>query len=413
MVPDDTGSAVIEILPDNVPPDRVVDFDVYNPTGIASGFHESWDQLRDAGDSELVWTPRNEGHWIATRGSAIGQVLSDNEHFSNRIIWLPKSVGEDHRMLPSTMDAPDHQQYRRLLNSGLSPKAVRNLEETIRETAAGLIADFSKSGHCDFIAQYAEILPVRIFMAIVDLPQEDGEKLKYWSDRIVHLDETMSYEDAKQHFFDYLQPYIDARLGGDGTDMLSSMINGKVYGRALENGEMLNISMQLLLAGLDTVVNFLGFTFLFLAQNPEHRRRLADQPDLIPAALEELFRHLPIVSVAREVKCDMDFAGVRLKQGDIVLAPTSLVGRDDALNACPHAVDFDRSSIVHATFGKGNHVCPGAQLARTEMRITLEEWLKVIPDFELKTGYEIVFQGGVVGTMDTLPLVWPAPAIGG
>src|SRR3546814_9709694 len=112
----------------------------------------------------------------------------------------------------------------------------------------------------------------------------------------------MPDEEAKQHFYKYLEPYIDARLGGDGTDMLTSMINGKVYGRPLQKEEMLSLSMQLLLAGLDTVVNFLGFTFLFLAQNPEHRRRLSSEPALIPAAPEELFRRLPIVNVARGVK---------------------------------------------------------------------------------------------------------------
>src|SRR3546814_7119474 len=102
----------------------------------------------------------------------------------------------------------------------------------------------------------------------------------------------------------------------------------------------------------------------------------------------------------------MEFRRV-LFRSDLVLAPTSLVGRDEALNDCPHAVDFQRSSIVHATFGKGNHVCPGAQLARTELRITIEEWLKVIPEFEMAAGSRIAFQGGVVGTMDTLQLEWP------
>lgn len=410
MHANDQGLTATAALPHNVPLDRVVDFDTYNPTGIEAGFHEAWDRLQADHIPDLVWTPRNEGHWIATRGATIRQVLSDTDHFSSRIIWLPKSVGEQHRMLPSTMDAPDHQQYRRLLNAGLSPKAVRALEDRIRQTAVRLISGFKDKGRCDFIAEYAEILPVDMFLAIVDLPQEDGVKLKYWSDRIVHLDETMPYEEAKQHFFDYLEPYIDARLGRDGTDMLSGMINGKVYGRPLDKDEMLNISMQLLLAGLDTVVNFLDFTFHFLARNPEHCRRLAADPAMIPDALEELFRQLPIVSVAREVKADVDLAGVSLKVGDIVLAPTSLVGRDDTLNSCPHVVDFERNSIIHATFGKGNHVCPGAHLARTELRITIEEWLKAIPAFEMEPDSKILFQGGVVGTMNSLPLRWTVSA---
>src|SRR3546814_10647862 len=101
-------------------------------------------------------------------------------------------------MLPSTMDAPDHQQYRRLLNSGLSPKSVRGMEDMIRETAVRLISGFKNDGKCDFIKQYAEVLPICIFLGIVDLPQEDGEKLKYWSDRIVHLDESLPSVEAKR-----------------------------------------------------------------------------------------------------------------------------------------------------------------------------------------------------------------------
>jgi cytochrome P450 len=102
----------------------------------------------------------------------------------------------------------------------------------------------------------------------------------------------------------------------------------------------------------------------------------------------------------------MEFAGVSLKQGDMISTPTPLAGIDERANECPMKVDFHRGNGQHATFGNGPHVCPGANLARNEVRITLEEWLKRIPEFQVAPGQSVQFTGGIAGTVDALPLVW-------
>ena len=392
--------------PAHVPAERVVDFDLYRPPGVDNGFHEAWQALHAPGIPDLIWTPHNGGHWMATRGKMIAEVFSDYARFSCRVMLVPKAVGEQHQMLPVVLDPPEHRPYRLLLNSSLAPKIIAGLEGKIRQLAGTLIDHVRADGHCNFTAAYAEILPVQIFMSMVDLPQADVATIKSWTDHIVHPDGSMSYAEAKQHIYDYLDPYIDARLGGDGQDMLSRIINGTVNGRALTKPEMLSLCMQMLLGGLDTVVNFLGFVLLFLARNPDHRRQLLADPSLIPSAVEELIRRFPVVSLAREVRHDMEYDGVQLKQGEMIAVPTPLAGTDPRVNPAPLTVDFHRSSADHVTFGNGPHLCPGANLARTEVRITIEEWLARIPEFTVAPDAEIHFRGGLVGVIDALPLVW-------
>lgn len=404
------NSAVLTARPDHVPAERVVDFDYYSPPKVEEGFHEAWHALQAEGIPDIVWTPRNGGHWITTSGMLQLEVFADHEHFSNRVVIVPKSIGEQHTMLPVVLDPPEHRPFRALINGPLSPKALNPKEEMIREAAVALIESIAPRGNCDFIADFAAHLPIRVFMALVELPVEDVPKIKLWSDEIVHPSGRMTYADAKAHFYAYLGPYLDQRTGANGMDMISQVINAPVDGRPLSREEMLDLTMQLLLGGLDTVYNFLGFIFLFLARNPGHRRELAEDITLIPAAINELLRRFPVVTMAREIRSDIEWHGVSLKKGEMILAASPIVGLDARLNAAPFEVNFRRRSVVHASFGKGPHLCAGAHLARMELRVTLEEWLSHIPDFEVDPGAEITFRGGIVGSVTELPLIWtPSP----
>ena len=397
-----------DLRPDNVPAERVVEFDLYHPPGLEQGFHEAWAALLTDNVPDLVWTPHNEGHWIATRGKAMGEIFAGHERFSARAYVVPKSVGLQHQMLPVFLDPPHNQPYRDMLTRILTPRRVNDMQGTIRDCANGLIDAVIADGGCDFIASYADQLPVRIFMELVDLPMADLPQIKAWTECTVHIGGPLTYEQAKQAIYDYLDPHMDARIGTDRTDMLSLMVNSTVNGRALTRAEMLNLSMQVLLGGLDTVVNFIGFAMKFLAESPDHRRALVGDPGLIPAAVDELLRRFPVVSLAREVKEDIEYDGVQLRKGDMIALPAPLAGSDDRFNADARTVDFARRGGQHVTFGKGPHFCLGAYLARTEVRITLEEWLRRIPEFAVAPGTTLTYRGGLVGAVNHLPLVWPA-----
>ena len=404
------ASSPLAERPPHVPADRVFDFDVYSADWSTDGYHEFFARLQAPGVPDLVWTPRNEGHWIATSGALIWDIFPNHADFSNNIVIVPKSAGLQDRRVPSTLDPPDHKHFRSLMDAGLGPNKVRGLEPLIRETAISLIEGFLPDGHCDFTRQYAEQLPIRVFLGIVDLPLSDLDELKYWCGQIVHPDGDTTFEVAAKWFYDYLDPIIDARLGGDGQDLITTMINGTAYGRPLTRTEMHNLCLQALLGGLDTVVNFLGFVMLDLARDPELCRRLAHDSKAIGPAIDEFARRHAVVNVGRQISHDLVCDGVELKQGEIIMLPTVLVGMDERVNACPFAIDIDRRASRNAAFGRGPHFCPGAHLARAEVKITLEEWLARIPEFELVRDADIRYRSGIVGTVRGVSVTWDTPS---
>lgn len=391
--------------PPHVPRERIVDIDIYAPPGIEHGFHEAWAALQ-AQNPDIVWTPRNEGHWIALSGEALQEVQSDPERFSSRVIVLPKSVGELHGLIPTTIDPPAHRPYRLLLNANLNPAAIRGLSEEIRSTAGLLIDDFLAVGHCDFTAQFAEVFPVRIFMALVGLPDADAPRIRHWAECITRPDQDLSFEAAKAAFFEYLLPVVNARSAAPGNDMLSRMLATGIDGRALTHDEALSMCTQVLIAGLDTVVNFLSFAMHALAEDDAARASLREEPAAIIGAVNELFRRFGLVTIAREVRKDIAFRGVNLLAGDMVAIPTAVHGLDPSVNPDPLRIDFARVRPRHSAFGSGPHLCPGQELARQEVAATISEWLRRIPDFRVAADSDLSHVPGVVGSIKRLCLEW-------
>jgi cytochrome P450 len=159
--------------------------------------------------------------------------------------------------------------------------------------------------------------------------------------------------------------------------------------------------------GLDTVKNLLGFVALFLATHPDHVRQLREKPEIIPHAIEELIRRHGVSNTARLVVTDYDFLGVHLKAGDQLQGVTALFGLDDETVPNPMDVDFNRPApIPHAAFGNGAHRCPGAILARRELKVWLEEWLPRIPEFAVKPGTTPQQAAGMVNNVSELWLSW-------
>ena len=396
-------------IPPHVPSELVVDFDLYDPPGAQDDFHSSWKALQDSAP-DIVWSTANGGHWIALRGQLIHEIFADYKHFSSKVIIVPRERGDQIKVLPTTLDPPRHRPYRALLNAGLSPRAVRDLEPEIRELVAGTIDRFADKGRCEFIADFAEVLPITVFMRLVNLPVVDALALKPWADQINRPDGSIEPSAVMAHFADYLRPHIRARRERPGDDLLSQIVNGEVNGALLPEDQAIELCTQVLIGGMDTVVSFLGFMMIFLARNPDHRRQLLDEPKLIPAAVEEFLRRFAIVQNGRIVIADYDFGGVTMKEGDIVIMPGVLHGLDERVHPDPLVVDFRRGRGAHSTFGAGAHHCPGAMLARSELRITLEEWLTRIPDFRVPADDKPVMQGGIVGCVLRLPLEWDGAA---
>jgi cytochrome P450 len=399
--------------PAHVPDDRVYEIDMYQLDGIAEGYHEAWKRVQQPGVPELIWTPFTGGHWIATNGQTVREVYGDPTRFSSEVIFLPKEAGEKYDMVPTRMDPPEHTPYRKALDKGLSLAQMRHVEDRVREVAVELIDGFAAKGACEFSEDYAHLFPVRVFMALADLPMADAERLGHFARMMTRPEGNTpdemaaNLEAGNRGLFDYVDPIIRARRGGKGTDLITVMVNAEIDGQPITHEKALGLISLLLLAGLDTVVNFLGFMMIHLARNPDLVADLrSDRLKLLRSA-EEMFRRFPVVSEARMVAKDQEYKGVQLKRGDMILLPTALHGLDETENPDPWQINLNRKGISHTTFGGGPHRCAGLHLARLEVTITLEEWLKRIPEFRLAEGAQPVYHSGIVAAVDNIPLVWP------
>ena len=403
-------------IPDNVPADRIYNVDMYALDGIEEGYHEAWKRLQGPNIPEMIWTPYTGGHWIATRGELIREIYLDPERFSSEVIFLPKEAGEKYAMVPTRLDPPEHTPYRKVLAKGLNMGQVHRLENLARTIAGDLIEGFSAKGECNFPTDYAEIFPVKLFMALAGLPMEDAPMLGRWAQQMTRpageSPEEMAacLNEGNQNFFAYVEPLIEARRGKDGDDLISTMINSDIDNEMMPHDMALGLISLLLLAGLDTVVNFLSYMMLYLARNPDKVAQLLNEPRRQVTGVEELFRRFGVVSEGRMAAKDFEYYGVNLKRGDMILIPTALHGLDETLNPDPWRVDFDRKDASHSLFGGGPHRCAGAHLARMEVMVTLQEWLKRIPEFGLKPGVAPAYHSGIVATVENLQLVWPRKA---
>lgn len=400
--------------PDHVPDTLVRDIDMYALDGIEQGYHEAWVGLHAQQMPKLVWTPLTGGHWIAMDGPMVREIYEDPARFSSEVIFLPKEAGEKYLMVPTRMDPPEHTPYRKLLDTGLNLSCIRNVEDTVRKTAIELIEEIAPRGHCDFSSEYAKIFPVKVFMAMAGLPIEDAPKLARFAEDMTRprgdTPEEMAncLDAANTGFFNYVAPIIDARKGADGTDLITTMVNGTVNGEAMPHDKALGLISLLLLGGLDTVVNFLSFMMIYLARHPEKVDELQGDDLKLLRGVEELFRRFPVVSEARMVARDQVFHGVELKHGDMILLPTVLHGLDGNENPNPMELDWERKAIKHSTFGGGPHRCVGLHLARMEATVTLQEWLKRIPNFRLAEGANPIYHSGIIAAVENVPFVWDA-----
>lgn len=391
--------------PAHVPPERVVDFDYLAPPGHQEDVQMAWHSLHAEGIPDIVWTPRHGGHWIPTRADDIDLMQRDYENFSNATASIPPDP-TGFRRAPLELDPPEHALYRALLNPRFGPQQVQAMKGDVLELTNALIDDFIDRGECEFVSEFAKRLPVDIFLRLVNLPLEDRQELLDITEASVRPANLEQRLEAGDRLDAYCERWIAKRRAEPGDDLFSLIVNAKIEGKPMSDERTRGMLQIVLFGGLDTVASALSFITRFLAENPGHRKQLIEHPEIIPQAIEEFLRRFGIPQNARTVQRDMTYKGVAFKKGDLVLLAKALHGLDEKRYANPLAVDFNRKPRDHAAFGGGVHRCVGAALARRELQIFLEEWLRRIPEFAVKPGARPVTASGGVNGMLRLPLVW-------
>jgi cytochrome P450 len=392
---------LVHAIPSHVPAELVVDFDMRNVPGGQADMQVAWRQA--LGHHPLVYTAHNGGCWIPTSADILEEMYPDTVRLSNQEIFIPAHEGD--RVLPGETDPPIHGPLRKALLAQLTASKIKNMESRIREFTIELIEEIRPAGKCDFISDFGQRLPIMLFLEIAGLPISDAPYLKKIADEVAR-GATAEIKNAAHHALtDYIADRVADRRSKLGDDLISDILTFRIDDRPLSETEVIGLCHGVFLGGLDTVASALGFVGRFLAENPDQRQYIRQNIANPTPIIDELLRRFSIVSLGRIVAVDHEYRGVLLKKGDRVMMPTFLHGLDPMRYESPEAVDFTRRGN-NLAFGKGAHGCPGKPLARAELRIFLEEWLRLIPDFEVDPDQSFRILSGQVLAFERLPLRW-------
>lgn len=382
------------------------DFHMEDPL-LSERFEETLDDLLAA--CPVARSRDGSGYYVINRHEDVRRCARDWRTFSSADGWMLNAPEGSIPILPEDSDPPYHNTWRHVLNPYFSRDNVAGLEDFARGCARELIEEIAGKGGCEFIADYAAILPGRIlFERILPVPVDDLPVLFRDID-------TFSFGPVEERgpAFGRVHAYLEAFLRtrnerppkGDLIDLIVAGVDKD--GAPCPWEDKVYIILDVVFGGLATTTHVMSGAIHHLATHPETRAALRADPGLIDAVVEETIRlYPPVVAAARTVRAETEVAGVALKPGDRVALNFAAAGRDP--EACDEPGKFDptRGQIVHTTFGVGPHRCLGEHLARLEIKVTVEEFLRRIPEFELAPGTKPVYESGQLRTMKNLWLRW-------
>lgn len=383
------------------------DFHMEDPL-LSERFEETLDDL--VASCPVARSTDGAGYFVINRYEDVRRCARDWRTFSSADGWMLNAPEGSIPILPEDSDPPYHNTWRHVLNPYFSRDNVTGLEAFARACARELIEAMAPAGQCEFIAGYAAILPGRIlFERILPVPVADLPVLFQDID-------TFSFGplDERGPAFARVHAYLDAFLKsrasqppkGDLVDLIVAGVDKD--GAPCPWEDKVCIILDVVFGGLATTTHVMSGAIHHLATHPENRAALLADPGLIDAVVEETIRlYPPVVAAARTVRARAEIAGVELKPGDRVALNFAAAGRDPEACADPGTFDPRRGQIVHTTFGVGPHRCLGEHLARLEIKVTVEEFLRRIPVFELAPGTAPAYESGQLRTMKSLHLRWP------
>jgi cytochrome P450 len=323
-------------------------------------------------------------------------------------------MGSHDPLIPLHIDGDMHRHYRKLLDPLFTPKKMAALEPDIRKLADELIDGFIGDGRVEFHDAFCVPLPSTIFLRIFGLPVEDAPFLISMKDRILKNDATTRDEAevigraAGLELRTHLHVRLDERRaeGARHDDLLDQFMHFEVDGHSLDDDEVVNIMHMFTIAGLDTVTSSLSCIVAWLATHPEIRSRVVADPERLAGAIEEIMRfESPVPSSgARTALRDTEVNGVPIKQGEMVYLCWASANLDPASFDHPLDADLDRTENRHIAFAAGIHRCLGSHLARAELRASVDELHRRIPDYWVSEGEEIQYEFAGVRQARYLPL---------
>jgi cytochrome P450 len=312
--------------------------------------------------------------------------------------WISKKTdpGLLHPLRPPSLlsvEPPDHTKYRKLVSSVFTPRAVATLRELVEETAAKLLDQLEgDTGVVDVVDRYCSQLPVAVIGDILGVPDEDRARILHFGEMgAPSLDIGLSWQQFQQvhegivGFNSWLADHLKHLRRSPGDDLMSQIITASDEGPRLDDDELRALAGLVLAAGFETTVNLLGNGIRMLLDAPAHLETLAARPELWPNAVEEILRlESPVQMSARIAAKDVDIAGTRVLQDELVVLHLAGANRDPNVFTDPHRFDIERDNAGrHLSFSGGRHFCLGAALARAEGEVGLRAFFERFPDAQL------------------------------
>ena len=371
------------------------DIDLLDGEWYARQPYEQWAWMRD--NAPIYWDEPNQV-WGITRYEDVLAIEKDAKTFSS--MRGPRPHGEPLPMMIS-MDNPEHQRRRSLVNRGFTPKKVQGNEGTIRKICSKLIDNVSDKGECDFVWDIAAPLPLLLIADMLGFEPDAYDDLLRWSDDMIRgttgtptPEVQLAAMNAGIEFREYqLRVIADRRSRPPQDDLISTLVNAEIDGHKLDDESIVSETLLILIGGDETSRHVITCGMLALLEFPDQRALLAQQPELIETGVEELLRWVsPIKNMSRTVTTPVDLHGEHLREGDQVMLFYPSANRDSRIFENPDQLDVRRSPNPHLAFGFGPHFCLGASLARLELKVMFEELLHRLPDIHLASAESLEFR---------------------
>lgn len=383
------------------------DFDI-DDVNLNTHFHEVIDLMVQK--CPVARSEVGTGYYVFSKEETVRRIGQDWQTFSSAKGYLPNRPDDAPLMIPVEQDPPDHSAWRKALNPHMSPQVMDAIRPDVRREVNLLIDNCIDRGECEFIEEMAGVLPGRAFFVyVLGVPVDELSTLVHDVERSLFgpMDERTAYHTK---VYGYLDDFLRARekMPPQG-DIVDTILKGVTYGDGSEApwDHKVSVVYDLTYGGISTTIYVIGSIARHLADHPDARQQLLDHPEWIENAIEEFVRvYSPVVAMGRTCMRDAEVDGVQLKKDDFVMLGYSGAGRDPRTINNPKHLNFAEPTIHHPTFGVGPHRCIGSHLARMEMAVFVEEWLKRIPHFQVKAGTEPVYETGFLRAMSLLYLEW-------
>jgi cytochrome P450 len=387
--------------------------------------HREWAYLRR--HAPVFWYERSnfDPFWVVTKHADVVLLGKQPERLLNqpRLAAFPNDLppppeGETRHLL--NMDPPDHAKYRRVVSKRFTPRAVQGWEPKVRRITRDVIDRAARKERIDFVADVSAPITIAVIALMLGVPEKDWGLLFRWTNEIIapqdpefqrEGDTQKTIEGARLEVFQYFHAMAEQSRRRPGDDIVSEVANGAVDGRPLPPVELLSYLFLLVVAGNETTRNAMTGGMLAFLENPGEWKRLQDDEALVTPAIEEIVRWTtPVIQFCRTTTEDFELRGQRIRAGQSLCLFYPSANRDEDIFPDGDVFRIDRHPNDHVAFGRGEHVCLGAHLARLEIRCVYEELRRRLVRAEVAGPVERV-RSSFVGGIKRVPLRWEvAPA---